>query len=188
MKKFLDEHRHEINSEIMLSFISDPYQPEEMKLMLTRRTLEIFREFDLSFTVLTKAGMSAARDFDLFEGYSNARFGSTITTLNQNTANIWEPHAASISSRIAAIELAKLVNIPTWVSLEPVIVPREALQVIKDLHDIVDYWKVGKINRNAQVTAQKLDWITFREEAIALLKDLKANYTILSSLTNLIKK
>jgi len=170
--------------EIMLCFVGDSYQPCEMEMGITRQAIEILIEHDLHFTVLTKGGTRAVRDFDLLENYDKGRFGSTIVFRDQNDADYWEPNAAPIADRISAIEQAHNRGIPTWVSLEPVIDPAQALKIIQELHPIVDHWKVGKLNHNKQVE-QQVDWLQFRDDVTALLDDLDADYYLKNSLTSL---
>lgn len=170
--------------EILLSFVGDPYQPCEMEHGITRQALQVLITHDLRFTVLTKGGTRAVRDFDLLEKYEKGRFGSSIVFWDQEYADYWEPNAAPITDRIAAIEQAHSRNIPTWVSLEPVIDPNQALKVIQELHPIVDHWKVGKLNHHKEVE-QHVDWLRFREDVTALLNDLNADYYLKNSLTSL---
>jgi DNA repair photolyase len=172
--------------EIMLCFVGDPYQPCEMDLGITRQAIEIFIEHDLHFTVLTKGGTRAVRDFDLLENYDKARFGSTIVFWEQKDANYWEPNAVTVADRISAIEQAHNRGIPTWVSLEPVINPAQALKIIQELHPIVDHWKVGKLNHHKKVE-QQVNWLQFRDDVTALLNDLNADYYLKNSLTGLKK-
>lgn len=169
--------------EICLSFLGDVYQPLEMDLRLTRGALKILRENDLCFTTLTKGGTRAVRDFDILQDYSKARFGSTIVFMSQESADYWEPGAPTIRDRIQAITRARAQGISTWVSLEPVISPEEALQVIKDLHPIVDHWKMGRLRYHK--AAKNVDWVSFREQAKDLLESLGANYYLKRSLTEL---
>lgn len=89
-----------------MSFQGDVYQHTEMDLGLTRQALEILRTQNLPFTVLTKGGTRATRDFDLLEGYQ-ARFGTSLVFLEQVDASEYEPGAALIGARIEAIEQAK---------------------------------------------------------------------------------
>jgi len=167
--------------EILLSFTGDVYQHEEMNLGLTRQAIEILIEHDLPFTILTKGGTRAIRDFDLLEGYGKARFGTTLVFWNQNDADEWEPSAASITDRVEAIREAYNRGISTWISLEPVIDPDQALEVISELHQIVGHWKVGKLNyKNLDV-----NWLQFRERARSLLDSLGADYYLKNSLTKL---
>jgi DNA repair photolyase len=170
--------------EILISFIGDPYQPAEMELGLTRAALSILIENDLPFTILTKGGSRAQRDFDLLSNFPNSRFGTSLVFTNQTDATEWEPGAASIQDRIDTINVAHGMGIPTWVSMEPVIYPDQALQIIREIHPIVDHWKIGKINHNKQLE-EAVDWIQFREEVAGLLESLGANYYLKNSLTAL---
>jgi len=170
--------------EILLSFLGDVYQPAETELRLTREAIKILIQNDLTFTILTKGGTRAIRDFDLLQDYDKARFGTTIIFLDQKLASEWEPGAPSIRNRIKAIQTAKERGIPTWVSLEPVINPEEALRVIEELHPIVDHWKVGKINHFPEIE-KEVNWKRFKQEAEALLEEVKADFYIKNSLTKL---
>jgi DNA repair photolyase len=162
----------------------DTRQPCEMEIGLTRQVIKVLSEHDLHFTVLTKGGTRAVRDFDLLENYDKARFGSTIVFWDQKDADDWEPNAATVADRISAVEQAHNRGIPTWVSLEPVIDPVQALKIIQELHPIVDHWKVGKLNHHKKVE-QQVNWLQFRDEVTALLDALGADYYLKNSLTRL---
>jgi DNA repair photolyase len=179
-KKFQGDDR-----EILLSFTSDPYQPLEMKLCITRKAVEMLIRNELRLTILTKAGLNASRDFDLLEGYEKCSFGTTLIFTDQADADRWEPNASSISDRIAAIREAHSRGIKTWVSLEPVIDPEQAFELIRLLHPAVKHWKVGKLNYHEP--DNPVDWIQFREEVAELLDSLGADYYLKESLTELTK-
>jgi DNA repair photolyase len=49
---------------VLLCFTCDPYPGDDM---VTREVLERFREFNQPFQLLTKGGMRAVRDFDLYK-------------------------------------------------------------------------------------------------------------------------
>ena len=171
--------------EILLCFESDPYQfSKNEKQHITREAIEILKEYGLRFTILTKAGFRGTYDFDLLKGYKKASFGTTIIFTDQGDAKKWEPDAANINFRIKAIEMAREKDIKTWVSIEPVIDPNQALQLIEKYHPIVDHWKIGKINYHREIEA-KVDWIRFREEVKSLLDSLGADYYLKKSLTDL---
>lgn len=180
-----DVNKADKNSpEIMLCSCGDGYQPAEMKTELTRNSIQTIRDYDLYFTTLTKGGTRAVRDFDLYENYPKCRFGSTITFLDQKDADYWEPNTAAILDRIKAIEIAHNKGIKTWVCLEPVIDPIQALAIIEALHPIVGYWKVGKINYCPDAE-KNVDWIRFRTDVEELLNSLEADYYLKESLTKL---
>jgi len=169
--------------EILMSFPTDPYQPMEMELGITRRAIEISIENGLRFSILTKGGSRAIRDFDLLKNYDRCRFAQTIIFTEQADADRWELHAPPLADRIAALQEAHRRGIKTWVSLEPVIIPEQALELIKVLHPIVGQWKVGKLNYHRP--PKPVDWTRFREEAKELLDSLGADYYIKRSLTEL---
>jgi len=170
--------------EILVSFVGDPYQPAEIDLKLTRNIIKILIQHDLPFTILTKGGLRAIRDFYLIKDYPKASFGTTLTLNRAADCAYWEPNAADYWVRVETIRLAKKVGIKTWVSLEPVIIPDQALRIVRECHEFVDHWKVGKINHDPDIE-QKHDWLQFRTDAVALLDSLGADYYLKKSLTEL---
>jgi len=155
----------------------------ETELGLTRRAIEILIENELRFTILTKAGRRAARDFDLMSRYPRCRFGTTLIFTRQADAQKWEPAAASIAERIRTIRTARQKGIRTWVSLEPGIDAKQALSLIKELHPIVGQWNIGKLNYRRPDRA--VDWMAFREEVRELLDSLGAEYCMKKSLAEI---
>lgn len=168
--------------EILISFFGDPYQPAELELGLTGQAVEVLIDFDLPFTILTKGGTRAVRDFGLLRGYPKASFGTSLSFFcDDANAEEWEPGAASVEDRIDALEWAHYYDIPTWVSLEPVIIPEHALELIRRLHPVVDFWKVGKLNHFPEVE-KLVDWKKFRNDVVELLEFYEADYYIKDSL------
>lgn len=170
--------------EILISFTSDPYQPIEEDLSITRYAIKILIANNLRFTILTKGGSRAARDFDLLEDYPKCSFGTTLIFLDQNLADKWEVNTPRILDRIETIHKAHNLGIKTWVSLEPVIDVDQAYQLIAYLHRWVDMWKIGKINYHPEEEA-KVDWIKFREKIKELMTAIGGNYYLKKSLTEL---
>ncbi len=170
--------------EILLCFETDPYQIIDQDLQITRKVISILKKHLLNFTILTKGGMRAARDFDLLAEYQKTSFGTTLIFSRQKNADKWEPEAASIEDRINAIKLAHKNNIPTWVSIEPVIFPDQCLELISKLHPFVEHWKIGKINYHPTIE-QAINWKEFRKQVVQLLTKLNADFYIKKSLTDL---
>lgn len=165
--------------EILLSFLTDPYFSEEAAAM-TREALIILGENELKATVLTKAGTRAERDFDVLEKYGFS-FGTSLVWMDDSDRLRWEPQAAPVWRRVDAIRKADKRGIRTWVSLEPVVDPDEALAVIAELHCRVDHWKVGKLNGMPEVE-KLVDWAKFHRDVVGLLEELGADYYIKKSL------
>ena len=67
-------------------------------------------------------------------------------------------------------------GIRTWVSLEPVIDPEQSIELIKQTHEFVDLYKVGKLNHDP--LADTIDWRRFGWDAKGLLESLKKAHYI----------
>jgi len=155
--------------EILLCFTCDPY-PVSPCVDITRDALLILEEYELSAQVLTKGGMRAARDFDILKR-NGWKFGTTLHCIGTDrTAIEWEPNAAHPLDRIQAIVKAKTAGISTWVSVEPVINPDQALDTIALLRPHVDFWKIGKLNHFPDVE-KKVDWGKFLKDVKELIGD-----------------
>ncbi len=174
---------------VLLCFICDPYQPHENGF--TRKALEILFDYHVPFSVLTKGGMRAARDFDLYADGAG-HFGTTLTVGAPSAAD-WEPRAASIRSRLEAIRKAREMGIRTWVSIEPVISPDYALWIIDMLSGnaaqygivcdgfsaadyVIDEIRVGKLNYHPH--AKTIDWAAFALDALAALQETNCKWRI----------
>lgn len=171
--------------EILLSFTGDVYQSIENQIGLTREIIKILIKFDLPFTILTKGGMFATADFDLLSTYKKFRFGTTLIFWKNNDIGEWEPGASTFTSRVSAIQVANNLGMNTWVSMEPVIDPQQALDLVDMLSPIVNSWKVGKINYNDELE-KSVDWIKFRDDIRNKFKEYDiVNYYLKDSLTKL---
>ena len=116
--------------------------------------------------------------------YDKCTFGTTLVLNSREDADYWEPNAASIADRIEAIRTADQMRIPTWVSMEPVIYPGQAIALVKALRPFVAHWKIGKLNYNKDVSG-KVDWPGFKADITSILNDLGADYYLKNSLKNL---
>ena len=56
-----------LSEKVLLCFTCDPYGDLDLKLQSTRKVIELFYKYNINFQVLTKGGMRAARDFDLYK-------------------------------------------------------------------------------------------------------------------------
>jgi len=170
--------------EVLISFVGDPYQPIELKLGLTEVVISVLTDFHIPFTILTKGGLRATRDFKILKK-ANASFGTTLVFYEESKlSREWEPYAPPYWDRVEAIKTAKSMGIKTWVSMEPVIDPEQAFQIFKDINRYVDHWKVGKINYFPEIE-KKHNWLTFREEITSMFNKFGCDYYIKRSLNEL---
>jgi DNA repair photolyase len=163
---------------IMLCFLSDPYQPKEAKLGLTRSIIAIAHAFNLNISILTKQAGLAQRDFDLY--VPGDEFGVSLTHWYTNTGKKWEPNADDVYARWNALIDAHRIGIRTIVSLEPCIVPLESLSVISGTHEHVDMFKLGMMNYHPH--GKTIDWGLYGAAAVEILDSLGANYMVKADL------
>jgi DNA repair photolyase len=134
-------------SEILMSFTTDPYQPLDDEFHLTRKAIELFQAFGLHFTILTKGGIRSMRDFDLLETTPDlCRYGTTLTCCFPDTEKNWEPNAAPWNERVEALRQAHKRGIKTWVSIEPIISPAQSMYLIGETINFVDQYRIGLMN------------------------------------------
>jgi DNA repair photolyase len=164
---------------VLFCFTTDPYQPAEEEFGITRQALAAMARYQAPFEVLTKGGMRACRDF-LFYRNGRGTFGTTLAFTNDTMRRDWEPGAASIDNRMAAIAEAHQRGIRTWVSVEPVIDPAQVLELIPELGYCVDEWRIGKLNHHAH--AKTVDWATFAVQVQDLLMDSGKDFLIKDAL------
>lgn len=108
---------------LALSGVTDPYQPVERKLEITRRCLEVLAEAGNPVGVITKSSL-VARDADLLGEL--ARHGAavvsiSITTLDGETARTMEPRAAHPRRRLEAIARLAEAGVPVGVMVAPIL-------------------------------------------------------------------
>jgi DNA repair photolyase len=103
--------------------VTDPYQPVERDLRITRRCLEILLEFRNPVVVITKNAL-VIRDVDLLVGlaeYNAVAVFLSITTLDSKLCGILEPRASRPSRRLEAVSALSQAGVPTGVMVAPVI-------------------------------------------------------------------
>ncbi len=108
---------------LSMSGVTDPYQPVEKKLGLTRRCLEVLAEFRNPVAIVTKNHL-VTRDVDLLSelaGHGAAMVAISLTTLDDDLRRVMEPRTSRPVRRLAAIERLAGAGIPVGVMTAPVI-------------------------------------------------------------------
>jgi DNA repair photolyase len=108
---------------LAMSGVTDPYQPVERALRLTRGCLEVLSAFRQPVSVVTK-GHAVTRDIDVLlelSRFGAARVDVSVTTLDPHLSSIMEPRAASPARRLDAIRTLARVGVPVGVNVAPVV-------------------------------------------------------------------
>lgn len=108
---------------IMISGVTDCYQPVEASLRLTRRVLETCVEFAQPVGLITKNAL-ITRDLDLLSELNKHRAvhaAVSITTLDNRVAAKMEPRASAPRERLKAVRMLAEAGIPTTVMVAPIV-------------------------------------------------------------------
>jgi DNA repair photolyase len=106
-----------------MSGVTDPYQPVERRLRITRRCLEVLAEFRNPVVIVTKNHL-VTRDVDLLSELTRhdaAAVAVSLTTLDDDLQRIMEPRTSRPARRLAAVERLAASGIPVGVMTAPVI-------------------------------------------------------------------
>jgi DNA repair photolyase len=110
-------------SMIALGANTDPYQPVERRLKITRGILEVLARFRHPVGVITK-GALIERDIDLLADLARdnlASVGITLTTLDPALKRTLEPRASSPQARLRVMRQLSQAGVPVRVMFSPVI-------------------------------------------------------------------
>ena len=108
---------------IALGANTDPYQPIERKLEITRRILEVLREFRHPVGIVTKSAL-VQRDIDILAEMARDRLAMvsvSVTTLDRGLARKMEPRAATPERRLETIAALSAAGIPVSILTSPMI-------------------------------------------------------------------
>jgi len=108
---------------ITLGANTDPYQPVERRMKVTRSILEVLARTRHPVTVITKHAL-VLRDLDLLAEMARhglASVGISVTSLDNELKRAMEPRAASPQARLRALAALSAGGVPTGVLVAPVI-------------------------------------------------------------------
>jgi len=161
---------HYICKPIVIGANTDPYQPAESKLKITRNLLEIAHQYQHPIAIITKSSI-IERDIDLLESLAQknlVKVAITITTLSVNLKKILEPRASAPSARLRVIRNLSNRHIPITVMAAPMI------PMINDM----ELEQILKAAKNAGVKYAGYTFIRLPYEVKDLFKEwLKTHYS-----------
>ncbi len=117
------ESRHWQPQVIVMSGVTDPYQPVEKQLRITRGCLEVLAQFRNPVAVITKNRL-VTRDIDLLQEltkFDAAAVNISITSLDPKLQRVLEPRTSSPEARLDAVKQLRAAGIPVGVMVAPII-------------------------------------------------------------------
>lgn len=108
---------------IVLSGVTDPYQPAEREFQITRQCLQVALEARQPMDIITKNAL-ILRDLDLLRemaGLRIVRAFVSVTTLDAKLARTMEPRTSTPKARLTGIRTLADAGIPVQVMVAPII-------------------------------------------------------------------
>lgn len=140
---------------IIMSGVTDPYQPIERSLRITRGCLEVMAECNQPVSIITKNSL-VQRDIDLLSHLARinaARVAISLTSLDPHLTMKMEPRTASPKNRLATIRALTDAGIPVIVMTAPMIPAINDRELPSLLEAAADAGAVG-----AGYTLLRLPW------------------------------
>jgi DNA repair photolyase len=131
---------------ILLSSVTDPYLPLELKYQTTRHILQKLIGTKAEISILTKSKF-VERDIDLIKQFQNIDVGISINTLDDEFAKIIERGASRPYERLNAIKKVKENSIKTYVFISPFFPGiTNFKEIIEKSKNFTDYYMFENLN------------------------------------------
>lgn len=159
------------NRSIYMSSATDPYQPIERELELTRSLLQEFIKYhEIKLVIQTRSPL-VVRDIDLFKQFKSIQVNMSVTTDSEEVRKVFEPVCSSIDMRLKAIQQVNAAGINSCISLSPLLPVKNAEQFAGRLKDtgVLKYYLQGFHFSNSKFVSGT------REGALKLINDLGWN-------------
>jgi DNA repair photolyase len=108
---------------LVMSGVTDPYQPIERRLRITRGCLEVLAQFRNPVAIITKNRL-VTRDLDLLgelATHNAAAVNISVTSLDSKLQRVLEPRTSLPEARLEAISQLRAAGIPAGVMVAPII-------------------------------------------------------------------
>lgn len=108
---------------LVMSGVTDPYQPVEKELEITRRCIKVLAECRHPLAIITKNHL-VTRDIDYLQKLAEVqavRVAVSVTSLDKNITQTMEPRTSRPAKRLQAIKALSDAGIPVHVNIAPII-------------------------------------------------------------------
>lgn len=120
---------------IYMSSVTDPYQPIEKELNLTRSLLKELSTYHQPRLVIQTRSPLAKRDIDIFKEFNVIQVNMTITSDSERVRKVFEPLCPSNASRLNAIKEINDAGVNTCITMTPLLPIENAEDFAKKLLD-----------------------------------------------------
>ncbi len=115
-----------LDKSIYMSSVTDPYQPIEKELQLTRSLLQELADYHQVRLVVQTRSPLVTRDIDLFQRFATVQVNMTITTDSERVRKVFEPLCPGNKVRLQAIQQVHEAGIPACITMTPLLPVEDA--------------------------------------------------------------
>ncbi|MDQ6655373.1 MAG: PA0069 family radical SAM protein [Verrucomicrobiota bacterium] len=108
---------------VAMSGVTDPYQPVEKRMRITRGCLEVLAKFRNPVGIITKNRL-VTRDIDVLSelaAHNASAVNISVTTLDSKLQHILEPRTSPPQARLDAIAQLRAAGVPVGIMVAPII-------------------------------------------------------------------
>ncbi len=165
---------------IYCSSVTDPYQPIEKKLELTRQLLQELIPFQPRLVMQTRAPL-ITRDLDVLQQFERVQVNMTVTTDDEAVRKAFEGFCPSNTARLKAIAKVHAAGLLAVVTLTPLLPVRDPYKLAQQLldtgvsHFIIQPFHatrgrfVAGTREEAVRISEELNWTQARYEEVATI-------------------
>ncbi|WP_456367568.1 radical SAM protein [Thermococcus sp.] len=140
--------RKHVKGKVVMSTVSDPYQPIEAQMKLTRRVLQYMDKRN-ELSILTRSPL-VTRDIDLFKLFRSIEIGMTINGFTGREKELFEPLAPLHKARIGALKKLHDEGLKTYAFVSPIIPGiSDVGAIVEETKSFADYYFFEVINLHA---------------------------------------
>jgi DNA repair photolyase len=154
------------NNTILLSSVTDAYNPFEIKYAITKQVLKQFITSQAKIEILTKSSL-VTRDIKILKQIPNINVGFSINTTDDSIRKQIEPYASSVQKRIDALKILHNEGINTWVFISPIF-PKitDFKNIVKTCHIYANSFGFANLNLKNSYHARILNYIHIHHQKL----------------------
>jgi len=140
--------KESVKGEVYMSSVSDPYQPVEKRLKLTRNVLKNMNK-NIKLVILTKSDL-VLRDIDIFREFEDVEVGLTINSFDGKVEREIEPFSPSNEKRIESLKVLHENGIKNYAFISPIIPGLTDVEyLIRETRNFTDFYWFEFLNLKA---------------------------------------
>lgn len=144
---------------VLLSSVTDPYNPYELKYEKIKNILEELKVYEADTEILTKSHL-IERDIELLKKFKKIKIGISFSSLDEEFRKKVEPRASSVKDKLKLLKKLKENKIPFYIFIGPIFPEiTDIKKLILDTKEWCDEYYFENLNLRGSYKKSVLDFI-----------------------------